>query len=62
MSRVSICIPAYRNPDGIKRLLSSIVSQTYQDYEVVISDDTPEQDKTIDKMIDLESFGIKNIR
>ena len=40
MPKVSICIPAYKNPDGIKRLLESVFSQLYTDYEVIVSDDT----------------------
>ena len=42
MPKVSICIPAYKNPDGIKRLLESVFSQLYTDYEVIVSDDTPD--------------------
>lgn len=38
--RVSICIPAYQQPDGLRRALESISIQTYTDYGVVISDDS----------------------
>jgi glycosyltransferase involved in cell wall biosynthesis len=37
---VSICIPTYNEPDKIKTLLDSILSQTYTDYEIVITDDS----------------------
>ncbi|MDO4284056.1 MAG: glycosyltransferase [Eubacteriales bacterium] len=40
MPKVSICIPAYENPEGIKRLLRSIAGQHYTDCEVILSDDS----------------------
>lgn len=42
MPFVSICIPAYRNQKGLHRLLSSIRQQDYANYEVIVSDDTPD--------------------
>jgi len=41
MPLVSICIPAYWNRDTLRRLLSSIRSQDFRDYETIICDDTP---------------------
>lgn len=38
---VSICIPTYKKPEFVKRLLDSIQSQTVKDIEVIISDDSP---------------------
>ena len=38
---ISICIPAYKRVDFLKRLLDSIASQTFQDFEVIVSDDSP---------------------
>jgi glycosyltransferase involved in cell wall biosynthesis len=38
---ISICIPAYKRPDLMQRLLESIAKQTFTDYEIVITDDTP---------------------
>ena len=40
MPKVSICIPAYNNAEGVKRLLDSILIQTFTDYEILISDDS----------------------
>jgi len=37
---VSICIPAYKRILFLKRLLESIVIQTYNDFEVIITDDS----------------------
>ncbi len=38
---ISICIPAYKRPELIHRLLNSIQEQTFTDYEIIITDDTP---------------------
>lgn len=38
--KVSICIPAYENPEGITRLLDSILTQLFTDYEIIITDDS----------------------
>ncbi len=40
--KVSICIPVYENPEGLKRLLTSVAMQTFQDFEVIITDDSKE--------------------
>ena len=37
---VSICIPAYRRLNYFKRLVESIESQTYKNYEVIVTDDS----------------------
>jgi glycosyltransferase involved in cell wall biosynthesis len=39
---VSICIPAYQQPALLERCFKSIISQTYKEVEVLISDDTPD--------------------
>jgi glycosyltransferase involved in cell wall biosynthesis len=38
---ISICIPAYKSTDFLKRLLDSITIQTFKDFEVVVTDDSP---------------------
>ncbi len=40
MSKVAICIPAYNNKSSLKKLLDSIILQTYKNYFVVITDDS----------------------
>lgn len=63
---VSICIPAYNNPNGLRRTLASVASQTFQDYEVIITDDstTEEVSKVAneyrDKFIDFTYVRNKN--
>ncbi len=37
----SICIPAYKRSDYLKRLLDSISQQSFTDYEVIVTDDSP---------------------
>lgn len=51
MSKVSICIPAYNNGPGVKRLLESIKNQTYKDFEVILTDDSTTDDvkKAVDE-------------
>ncbi len=37
---VSICIPAYNNPEEVRRLFDSIEAQTFTDCEIILSDDS----------------------
>ncbi|MCP9750919.1 glycosyltransferase family 2 protein [Ferruginibacter sp. HRS2-29] len=39
---ISICIPAYKNKEYLEILLKSIVAQDFKDYEVVVTDDSPD--------------------
>ncbi len=39
MPKVSIIIPTYERIDYLKRLLDSIIKQTFSDYEIIIVDD-----------------------
>lgn len=38
---ISICIPTYNQPALCERLLGSITEQTFKDYEVIVTDDSP---------------------
>lgn len=40
---ISICIPVYKNEILLERLLDSIKIQTFTDFEVIITDDSPDQ-------------------
>jgi glycosyltransferase involved in cell wall biosynthesis len=40
---ISICIPAYKRIDYLKKLLDSVSIQTYKDYEVIVTDDSPDE-------------------
>lgn len=39
---LSICIPAYKQVSYLRRLLDSISLQTYSNYEVIVTDDSPD--------------------
>ena len=39
---VSICIPTYKLADHLRKALNSILIQTHKNYEVIITDDTPD--------------------
>jgi len=41
---VSICVPAYKKPDFVIRLLDAVLLQDYKEVEVVITDDSPNDD------------------
>lgn len=41
---ISICIPAYKRIEFLKRLLDSVCIQTFKDFEVIITDDSPGYD------------------
>lgn len=38
---ISVCIPAYKRIEFLARLLDSISLQSYRDFEVIVSDDSP---------------------
>lgn len=42
--KVSICIPSYNNADEVARLLESIYSQDFTDFEVNLSDDSTDDE------------------
>lgn len=39
---ISICIPAYKNAVYLQRLLNSVAEQCYRNFEVVVTDDSPD--------------------
>lgn len=41
---ISICIPAYKKPQYVIRCLESVLKQDYKNVEVIISDDSPDED------------------
>jgi glycosyltransferase involved in cell wall biosynthesis len=58
-AEISICIPAYKNIHFLDRLLNSIALQTFEDYEVIITDDSP--DSSVHDFIK-DYKGIKEIK
>ena len=53
--KVSICIPVYKQVECLHRALNSIRDQTFQDYEIIVTDDTP--DDSIKNMMENFNFG-----
>lgn len=51
MTKISICIPSYKSSDSTKRLLQSIAKQTFKDYEIIITDDSP--DDSVRNVVDM---------
>lgn len=43
LPRVSICIPTYCQIDYLRETLRSVKAQDFDDYELIISDDTPDE-------------------
>jgi len=41
--KISVCIPAYKNADFLRRCLDSLVTQSFRDFELILSDDSPDE-------------------
>ena len=46
---ISICIPTYKNVDYLQRLLQSVIIQTFKDYEIIITDNSP--DNSVEELV-----------
>jgi glycosyltransferase involved in cell wall biosynthesis len=46
MPKVSVCIPTYRQPEFFRRALVSVLEQKFVDFEIVVTDDSPDDDIT----------------
>lgn len=55
--KVSICIPAYKQVELLRKVLDSIRIQTFNDYELIITDDSP--DDSVEIL--LKGFNFSNI-
>ena len=40
---ISICIPAYKRVEFLHRVLDSVVIQQFQNFEVIVTDDSPDE-------------------
>lgn len=40
MPKVSICVPTYQNQEELQRLVDSVREQTFQEFEIIITDDS----------------------
>lgn len=59
MAKVSICIPTYKQTDYLRKCLDSIFIQQYADYEVIVSDDSP--DDSVKEFIE-KSYSDKGLK
>lgn len=41
--KISVCIPAYKNAEFLERNLNALVHQSFKDFEVILSDDSPDE-------------------
>ena len=48
--KVSICIPAYKQVDYLRRTLESVQLQNFKNYEIIITDDSP--DNSVKELIE----------
>ena len=58
-SLISICIPAYKKPEYVVRAIQSIIKQSYKKVEIIISDDSPNEDIKIAIQPYISDIGIK---
>jgi len=56
-SKVSLCIPAYKQTEYLRKTLDSIAMQSYKDYEIIITDDSP--DSSVERLLCHFNFGDK---
>ena len=63
MPKVSICVPTYNNVKDTERLISSVMEQTYEDYEIIITDDSDNDniEKLIQKLSDERIRYVHNV-
>lgn len=59
MPKVSVVISTYNRPESLKRAIESVQNQTYQDFEMIVVVDGPEEVSTPRevKVIHVEHFG-----
>jgi glycosyltransferase involved in cell wall biosynthesis len=50
--RISVCIPAYNRAELLPQLLDSIVSQDYDDFDIVISEDASREQAAIREVVE----------
>lgn len=44
---ISLCLPCYNNPAGVRRVLDSIVAQSFTNFECIITDDSTDEETKV---------------
>lgn len=57
-SKISVCMPVYNNQDYVEQAISSVLNQTYQDYELVIVNDAS-TDNVEDIILSFNNYKLK---
>ncbi len=55
--KVSICIPAYRQTEYLRKTLESVSVQTFRDFELIVTDDS--RDDSVGKVLAEFNFGTR---
>lgn len=50
MALVDVLVPTYRRKTGLAVVLTSLLGQTFTDFDVIVSDQTPEQERYLDSI------------
>lgn len=58
---VSVGIPTYNRPDSLRKVLYSLLNQSYENYEIIISDnasDHPDVKRVVEEFLEMDKNGI----
>ncbi|MGL6298356.1 MAG: glycosyltransferase [Methanobacteriaceae archaeon] len=58
LPRISVVIPSYNHEKYVKETIESVLNQTFQDFEIIITDDGS-SDRTVDKIKEFDDERIK---
>ena len=57
---VSVCIPTFRRPVQLEQALRSVLAQTYPNFEIVVSDDSGDQEQVVRRLDDARIHYFRN--
>jgi len=52
MVKISVCIPTYKGTDLVGSTIDTVLSQTYQDFEIIVCNDSPSDHKELKLLLD----------